>query len=355
MLNLLGTEIGIENPRFYLPAQRYPLLEYLHDKSQDFTFQRMKSVWQEGFFEAEFFYRFLTEQISTWNQRAWTLADDEVDRFVRESGIEYVYQAADEMSSEMAALVARKVLDGSGYQARAVKAVIYYHATLNQDPFKSIACQLQHELGLNNAFVSSLSQSGGNASLLAIKVASELLMAEPETGLVLLVGSEKLVSPYQRLFGGITAIGDSASGMLVKRESASLRVLAIHARDVPEWWRFDNRLEVESRDINEDLASLSAALIAETMDELCLVWNDVAMVLPSNLSLAFAKRLIDKAQIPDGKLWINNIGRFGHLLTSDLVVNLATVMEEGHLKRHDLILVLNLGFSLSLGCMALRV
>jgi 3-oxoacyl-[acyl-carrier-protein] synthase-3 len=255
----------------------------------------------------------------------------------------------------MATLVGRQVLEDSGCAAHTVKALIYYHSTLDQDPSLSIACRLQHELGLKKAFVSSLSQSGGNASLLAVKVASETLIAEPEIDHILLVGSEKLVDPYPRLFGAITAIGDSASGMLVKRDAPSLKILAIHVRDVPEWWRPYNRLEAEQGDFNGCLAPLAASLMEEVMAELCLSWNDVATLLPPNLSLDFAEKLSREANIPEGKLFLTNIGRFGHLLTSDLALNLATVAEEKKLKAGSLILALNLGFRLSLGCMALQV
>jgi 3-oxoacyl-[acyl-carrier-protein] synthase-3 len=355
MLNLSNANIGIEVPTFHVPAQSLSLREYLRHEPQDFTLQRMKSIWQESYFETEFYYRFLSEQIATWNQKGRTPQGDDAERFITESGIERIYCASGETCSEMATFVGKKVLEGARYAPRAVKALIYYHSTLNQDPFRSVACQLQHELGLKNAFVSSLSQSGGNASLLAIKMASEMLVAEPEIDLILLVGSEKLVEPYQRIFGEITAIGDSASGMLISRRAPSLKILAIHVRDVPEWWHPYNQLGAGQGDFNRYLASLGALLIEEVMAELRLNWNDVAALLPPNLSLDFAKKLCEQSRLPDGKMFLANIGRFGHLLTSDLAVNLAAVLEEKKFKKGDVILALNLGFRLSVGVMALQV
>jgi 3-oxoacyl-[acyl-carrier-protein] synthase III len=355
MLNLSGANIGIENPSFYIPAESCSLREYLRHERQDFTFQRMMAIWRDTSFEQEFCYRFLSGQTAAWNWEGEAPRGDDIERFITESGIERVPFASDETSSEMAVRIGRKVLEYSGCLAHTVKALIYYHSTLNQDPSLSIACQLQHELGLRKAFVSSLSQSGGNASLLAVKVASEMLIAEPEIDHILLIGSEKLVDPYPRLFGAITAIGDSASGMLVNRDASSLKILAIHVRDVPEWRRPYNRLEAEHGDFNGRLAPLAALLIEEVMAELYLSWNDVAMLLPPNLGLGFAKKLSREAHIPEGKLFLTNVGRFGHLLTSDLALNLATVAEEKKLKAGSLILALNLGFRLSMGCMALQI
>src|SRR5262245_55593294 len=99
MLNLSDVEIGIENPAFYLPARSYPLHQYLAQEPQEFTFQRMKRMWRESYFESEFYYRFLSEQVATWGRRSRTPDGDGTDRLVAGSGIERIHVASDETTS----------------------------------------------------------------------------------------------------------------------------------------------------------------------------------------------------------------------------------------------------------------
>ena len=357
MLMYNGTEqaAGIRHMEFYVPETRYSMREYARARPADFTQELLEQTWRDIAIEPEVLFRYFSGQIASGRDNFAVPREAEVEKFERQSGITGVYCAGEENSSDMAVRVGRQVLDNEPGLAKSVDAVICYHSTINEMASWSTACRVQYELGLKQAYGFTVSQKAGNASLMALKVACELLSTEPDLNTLLLVGAEKLVPPYRRVFGKMTAVGDSASAMVLSRGEPECKPLCFRMRDFPEWWNPDEYDRARMASLIDFLAEQLTVLMHQVLDDLNLGREAVALFIPPNFSLALNRRVMEKAKIPPEKIYSENIRRFGHLLNSDLVVNLSTVRREGKVKSGDLVLVLNVGLGLSLGCAAIRI
>jgi hypothetical protein len=328
-----GTEqaAGIRHMEFYVPETRYSMREYARVKPAEFTQESLEQTWRDIAIEPEILFRYFSGQIAGGRDNFAVPREAEVEKFERQSGITGVYCAGNENSSDMAVRVGRQVLDNEPGLAKSIDAVICYHSTINEMASWSTACRVQYDLGL------------------------KLLSTEPDLNTLLLVGAEKLVPPYRRVFGKMTAVGDSASAMVLSRGGAECKPLCFRMRDFPEWWNPDQYDSFRMATLIDFLAEQATILTHQVLDDLNLGREAVALFILSNFSLALNRRVGEKAKIPPEKIYSENISRFGHLLNSDLVVNLSTVRREGKVKSGDLVLVLNVGLGLSLGCAAIRI
>jgi len=341
---LPGRDIGIDHFEFYVPEEAYPVEATLRLESGDFSQQRMESIWRDFWFEPDVLYQYFTRQIAGGGQSA-ALTEAGWAKLMLSSGIERVHCAATETASDMAIRVGQQILGREPDLASRVDVAIYYHATLDQMLMGSVSCRLQHELGLRNAFAFAVAEKSGNAGLMALKVACDMLTAEDELNTILVIGSDKYIAPYRRGFEEMTVLGDSAGAMLVRRGGKQCRPSAFSIQDLPGPWNANDGEAVLSK-----LVDSAGHLLDHTLAELELSWSDVALLLPPNFNLSFSRALGQKLRLPPGKVYTRNISRYGCLASSDLVVNLASVFAEGGLSRGDRFVALSLGIDNSIGC-----
>lgn len=355
MFGTVDKPVGIEHLEFYLPETCYSVRDYARVAPGEFTQELLEQTWSDIAIEPEVLFRYFSEQMVGRRNNFALPRETEFAQFEEQSGITRIYCALEENSSDMAVKVGRRILEKEPGLAKKIDVLICYHSTINEMASWSTACRLQYDLGLKKAYGFTVSQKSGNASLMALKIASEMLHTEPELETLLLVGAEKLVPPYRRVFGKMTAIGDSATAMIVRRGSLGYKPLCFKVRDFPAWW---NPYDYDARQIEgliDFLSAQAADLLHQVLDELNLKLEQISLVIPSNFSLALNRAVGAKAGIPADKIYSGNISRFGNLLTSDLVVNLSTALSERRVKSGDLVLLLNVGLGLSLGCVAVEV
>jgi 3-oxoacyl-[acyl-carrier-protein] synthase III len=341
--------IGIDHLDFYLPERSYGLGDYPGARNPPFSLETLEGFWKDIWFEPDLVYRHLTSHQPAQSaiQPEWTAA--EIANFQRRSGIERVYCAVGETSADMAVKVGKQILAREPNLAKTVDGVIYYHSILNEAPILSTSCRLQYELGLKNAFAFSVGQKRGGASLVALKIACEMMEEEEEAETLLLIGSEKFVPPYERRVGTMTIAGDSASAMLVRRRAGRFRPLGFNICDCPELIGGCSPGETKPGPLIEK----AAEFLNETLKNLGLGWERIDLVIPSNINLSLLRSLSIALGCPWEKFYNSNIPRYGYLASSDMVVNLSSVAGEGRLKSGDLVLAISLGLDHSLGCVLL--
>ena len=343
-------QIGIDYCEFYLPGDPYSIDEYFKLEQPAFSLERMERVWTDFLIEPEIVYQYFSQQFSAPTDKSVSLTSEEQDEFKLRSGIGHVYCATAETSSDMAVEVGRRILARERGLASRIDAVIYYHSTLNQQLMASTPCRLQHELELKNAFAFAVAEKGSNASLMALKIASEMLATETDLNTILLIGSEKHVEPYKRLLGNMTIRGDSASAMIVRRQSARFHPLGLSVYDFPK------RCDSDKCDYYLNfLVDQAAFILNEILAELNFEWGQITLVIPPNFSLLFARLLSKRLGISERNIYSENISRFGYLTTSDLVVNLVNASNEGRIKSGDVFLAVNIDLDHSVGCVVFEL
>ncbi|MBN3808865.1 3-oxoacyl-ACP synthase [Paraburkholderia sp. Ac-20347] len=119
--------------------------------------------------------------------------------------------------------------------ARPVDIVMFCHSTPDEHVSTSVAGRLCAEVG-PPCFAFSVSQQHGASPFTALRLASDLLIAEPDVHTILIVAAEKWYPPFSRICGPGIAHGDAAGALLVERaneETDGLQLLDAAARRAP--------------------------------------------------------------------------------------------------------------------------
>lgn len=352
MIVARDSEIGIAYSDFYLPETCYSVEEYSR-RSEKMSREEMEKIWTDTGVEPEVLFSYFQSEADGDCGNFDFPAPDEAELFVARTGIDRIYCAASENSSDMSVKVGKQIMSREPNLAKQIDMLICYQSTINQAPAWSTVCRLQYELGVGKIPTFTVSQKAGNCSLFALKIAWEALRSEPEMKSVLLVGGEKLVPPYRRAFGKLTAMGDSASAMLLRPNVRRFRPICFNFRDYPDWWNPKQYSASRMGTLIEFLADEARSLMDETLEVLNLRWKDVACVIPPSFSRALLQAL--ETKLPGTNIYSRNISRFGHLASSDPVIAISTISQEEIVKAGDLVLLLNLGLGLSLGVVAFIV
>jgi 3-oxoacyl-[acyl-carrier-protein] synthase III len=148
-------------------------------------------------------------------------------------------------------------------------------------------------------------------------------------------------------------MGDSASAMLLRRNARRLRPVYFDFRDYPDWWNPNQYDSYRMSTLVEFLADEAESMMGQALEELKLGWKDVACVIPPTFSRALIQSL--ESKLPSQNIYSRNLSRFGHLVSSDPVIALSTILREEIVQKGDVVLLLNVGLGMSLGVVALIV
>ena len=216
-------------------------------------------------------------------------------------------------------------------------------------PFRFPVSRLQDELGLHRANAIGLGQQGCVSLFSAIRIARDMLLAEPRLRSALCVASDVLPADASREML-LNVICDGACAALLRRDSPRNRIVAFGQITKGAYW---DTPEME----NEIVAAYfptARTVIRETLDRAGLELGDVAWIVPHNVSLRSWEILTELLEFPLERLYTRNIARYGHTMSADNLINLKDLADEGLLKSGDHLLLFTFGFGLNWSSMILR-
>ena len=346
--------IGIEHIEWYVPVSRGSVAECLRRQEAVLSAESFESYWHDTVIETERLMEYFARQISAGGDAGdWGREQMSVEDF-RSAGLEFAHCATEESSSDMAVKVGRLLLQRNPELARKTQLLIHAHSTLNESPTWSTPCRLQHELKLNNAVSFSVSQKGGNSTLTSLNIACSLITAENELDTVIVIASDKIVPPCRRALPGPTLLSDGAGALVLRRSDCGIQFIGSHVRDFSEVWTPHGRTGESQANFVDFVACQARNLLKELLQELGLRMNEVSLIIPPNLNVFLAPRIAEECSVPLDTLLVSNVSCCGNLGSAELIVNLARAAEEREFKPQDVIVVLSLGYGLSLGCAALK-
>ncbi|RKE39523.1 3-oxoacyl-[acyl-carrier-protein] synthase III [Paraburkholderia sp. BL23I1N1] len=137
--------------------------------------------------------------------------------------------------SGLAAKVANAICAARPPDARPIDVIVFCHSSLDEHVSTTVAGRLCAGIG-TPCFPFSVSQQHGVSPFTALRLASDLFVAEPEVHTILVVGAEKWRPPFSRICGPDIVHGDAAGALLVERTdygTGGLHLLDVAARHVP--------------------------------------------------------------------------------------------------------------------------
>lgn len=137
--------------------------------------------------------------------------------------------------SGLAAKVTHAICATRPPDARPIDVIAFCHSSLAEHVSATVAGRLCAEIGAP-CFSFSLSQQHGVSPFTALRLASDLFIAEPDVHTILIVAAEKWSPPFSRICGPDMVHGDAAGAVLVERTgdaAGGLQLLDVAVRHVP--------------------------------------------------------------------------------------------------------------------------
>lgn len=284
-------------------------------------------------------------------------------------GFEYTYVADGEMHLDMATKAAQKVLQQAAIDPDEVGMLLYataltgsatmaggraadHDAVLRLDSvaecFQYPASCLQAELELTRAAVAGVDQQGCASLMSAIRIGRAMLTAEPELGTVLCVSADVFPAgkPRDLVYN---VISDGACAVLLRRDAPN-RILSCAQVTKGSYW---DAASIEHEVIAAYFPT-AKNLIMSVLATAGLVIDDIALVIPHNVSRRSWDILCGLLKLPEAKVYTDNIARVGHTIASDNILNLRDAIDGGRVAKGDKLLLFTFGFGLNWSCMVVE-
>lgn len=283
-------------------------------------------------------------------------------------GFRRAYLAETETALEMALGAAGDLLDETGTAPDDVGVVLYAGALASSstlaepstdgaalhlpdvtDLFRYPVSRIQAELDLIRAAAIGVGQQACASLFSALRIGRDMLVAEPDLGAVLCVAADRFPphAPREMVYN---VVSDGASAALLRRDWPANRILACGHVTKGACW---DAAGME----NEIIAAYfptARAVIHDTLERAGLEPDDIAWIVPHNVSLRSWEILLGVLGLPREKLFADNIARVGHTIASDNLLNLRDLLDSGRLRRGDRLLLFTFGFGLNWSCMVVE-
>ncbi|MEJ1355069.1 MAG: 3-oxoacyl-[acyl-carrier-protein] synthase III C-terminal domain-containing protein [Candidatus Sedimenticola sp. (ex Thyasira tokunagai)] len=252
---------------------------------------------------------------------------------------------------DYAAQSIKKVLNSSGIEPRAIGAMVYATNTIDHtEPHQDALKCAMHELGLHHSYPYGISFSGcGN--LQAGFVIATSLMAQGYYSNILLVAvdtaNQSYTSENSRVYSNnVSVFSDGAAACLLTTS------IDDNSGSVFRWvcteLVTDSRIVDYGRENNwaEIMRCTEFGIVDASQKALRkagLSCNDIRVLITNNYNLSVTRLFSMAIGMSDSKVFIGNLGRYGHVYSADGLINLATFAETVRLRPGDNIMMLGSG------------
>ncbi|HTR33505.1 MAG TPA: 3-oxoacyl-ACP synthase [Gaiellaceae bacterium] len=269
--------------------------------------------------------------------------------------------AADEHVSDLAVAAAERLLDETGVDPASIDVVMYYGSMWRDWAVWQAAPHIAYRLGAVNAFAVEY-DNVSHGTPIAMRVARDLLRAEPELNSILMVAACR--ESYLIDYGNARSrfmfnFGDGAVAGLLVGDSARNEVLGAHAITNgayslqvkipgggsvdPEGYRFldvQDPAEMKSGLDEESLPNFVAAARG-AVERSGLTLDDVTFVCPLHTKRSMFVALLDALGMrEDRAVYLDDTG---HMSGVDPLLGLDRAVRDGRIVDGDVVLLLSAG------------
>jgi 3-oxoacyl-[acyl-carrier-protein] synthase-3 len=285
------------------------------------------------------------------------LLDSPVD-VLTEFGFRWVY-VSDRPADELALIALRRLIAENGIEPESVDALLYAGAIPEShrvaddggalEGFNYPVARLQYEGGLINATTIGIGQAGCTGLLSAVTLAVDHLRANPEARRVICASADVLPADHKREII-YNVVSDGACAVLVERDGVRNRILARRHVAKGYYWNAGARK-------NEIVAAYfptSRTIVRDTLSACGLSADDIALIVPHNVSLRSWQILLPLLGMSPDRLFADNIAAKGHVIAADNFINLKDAWDRDRITAGDRLMLFNFGFGASWACLVLE-
>lgn len=278
-----------------------------------------------------------------------------------------------ESTLSMSTAAARMALQNARLTPQDIDLIV--HATVTPDhTLPSTACELQAALGCR--WIPSFDISAACSGFVYAMVDAAQYIGSGMARNVLVLGSETLTRITDMEDRGTAVLFGDGCGAVVLRPSSdpergiiSAKLGADGGRAFAVWIpgggsadpsshrTVDERLhymKMNGRAIYKFAVSMMHELVAQTIEELGISSEDLALVIPHQSNLRIIESAAERLNIPMSRVAVN-IDRYGNTSAASIAMALHEAVATGRVKRGDLVMFVAFGAGLTWGCMLMRI
>lgn len=214
--------------------------------------------------------------------------------------------------------------------------------------FRYPITRMGFELSLTNANMMKVSEQGCSGLLSTIFFASKILQASDSEYALCLTGDMLPKNSTREIMYNV--MSDAAGAVMLSKRSIKNKIIEFYQITQPYYW--DTPLH--EREILASYFPMSEKAIQTCLKQAKMKIEDIRWFVPHNVSLRSWRILAEVLHIPKEKIWIKNISQKGHTVSSDHIINLVDMENEGSLKKGDHLFLFTFGFGASWSCMILQ-
>jgi 3-oxoacyl-[acyl-carrier-protein] synthase-3 len=278
------------------------------------------------------------------------------------------FAADGETTADLALAAARAALAQAGREPGEVDAVILATATPDST-FPSTATRVQHLLGMRRGFAFDL--QAVCAGFVYALATAEALMRAGQARRALVIGAET----FSRILdwedrGTCVLFGDGAGAVLLEAASGDgsprdrgLLAACLHSdgayQDIlyvdggPSTTGAVGKLRMQGREVFRHAVSKLADVATETMAKAGVGPEDIDWVVPHQANVRIIEATARKAGVPMEKVVVT-VERHGNTSAASIPLALAEAVEDGRIRKGDLVLMEAIGGGLAWGGALLR-
>ena len=301
---------------------------------------------------------------------------DTSDEWISErTGIKERHIAIDKTAWEMAAEAGRQALFNSGISASDIDMVVVSSAT-SEYRFPALACIVQNELGLENAFCFDVS-AACSGFIYAIDIAAQYFSSGRVKN-VLVIASEKLSSVtdftdrstcvlFGDAAGAVVLSHDTESGLLssiLKSDGKGAKSLICRNAEQKSPWSKDisdhyepseiGKLIMDGKEVYRFAVKAMCDTSSEAMELAGVTVDDIKAIIPHQANIRIIDSAISKLKLDANKVY-KNIDKFGNTSSASIPLILHELFTNGTLNKGDLVLFSAFGAGLTCGAVILKI
>ncbi|QHJ70743.1 beta-ketoacyl-ACP synthase III [Planococcus halotolerans] len=281
---------------------------------------------------------------------------DTSDEWIRTmTGIEERRIAGDEQdTSHMAREAAQKAIDDAGIDPTEIGLILVATVTGDQ-PFPSMSCVIQQEIGAVNAAAMDL--SAACAGFMYGVVTAKQFIDSDVYKYVLVVGVEKL-SKITNWEDRNTAVlfGDGAGAVVIGKVSEGRGILSFELGADGSGGKHlyqDDYLVMNGREVFKFAVRQMGESAVNVIEKAGLDKEDVDFLIPHQANIRIMEASRQRLELPVEKM-SKTIHKYGNTSAASIPISLVEDVEEGRIKDDDVIVMVGFGGGLTWGAIAMR-
>ncbi len=297
--------------------------------------------------------------------------------FQRDIGIEAVHLAGDASAASLAWQACRQALAEAHLDPADIDLILDFTSVPEEyvAPTWSAAGLIQRELGAHRAVATAINTGGCASYHSALKMACAWMRANPRFQTALLFAGDK-VPPLNHTYYPITVICDGGSAVILRRGWEQRVILAVEIASVgklhdvwyipgfayhnPDDLQDDRWLHMTAnvQKFNAEVIPINLFMFRRVMRQALkragLKQEDIAHYIYPTFSTWDQRSFCQGLRIAPEKVYMDGLGRHGHLQETDMVLNYVDAVREGRIQAGDIIMVTGNGAGFTWGAAIIR-